>query len=95
MRVHDEELGRLNETGLALFRRRRIGMIFQFFNLLDDLSALDNVALAAQLTGSRAAGRARSGPWNCSTSSASPTGATPTRRRSAAASGNASPWPGR
>ncbi|WP_426510395.1 ABC transporter ATP-binding protein [Dactylosporangium sp. McL0621] len=49
--VHDEDLGRLSETGLALFRRRRIGMIFQFFNLLDDLSALDNVALAAQLMG--------------------------------------------
>ena len=49
--VHGEDLGRLNEKGLALFRRKRIGMIFQFFNLLDDLSALDNVALAAQLTG--------------------------------------------
>ena len=49
--VHGEDLGRLDEKGLALFRRRRIGMIFQFFNLLDDLSALDNVALAAQLTG--------------------------------------------
>jgi putative ABC transport system ATP-binding protein len=53
--VHGEDLGRLNETGLALFRRRRIGMIFQFFNLLDDLPALDNVALAAQLTGTPAA----------------------------------------
>jgi putative ABC transport system ATP-binding protein len=52
--VHDEELGRLNETKLALFRRHRIGMIFQFFNLLDDLPALDNVALAAQLTGVKA-----------------------------------------
>ncbi len=51
VRVHGEDLGRLNETGLALFRRRRIGMIFQFFNLLDDLSALDNVALAGALTG--------------------------------------------
>ncbi|MEU9131969.1 ABC transporter ATP-binding protein [Kitasatospora sp. NPDC048540] len=50
--VHGEDLGRLNETGLALFRRKRIGMIFQFFNLIDDLPALDNVALAAQLTGS-------------------------------------------
>ncbi|MFJ8965876.1 ABC transporter ATP-binding protein [Lentzea sp. NPDC102401] len=29
-------------------------MEFQFFNLLDDLSALDNVALAAQLTGMKA-----------------------------------------
>jgi putative ABC transport system ATP-binding protein len=52
--VNGEDLGRLNETGLALFRRRHIGMIFQFFNLLDDLPTLDNVALAAQLTGSRA-----------------------------------------
>src|SRR4051794_16387787 len=49
--VHGEDLGGLSETGLALFRRHRVGMIFQFFNLLDDLSALDNVALAAQLTG--------------------------------------------
>jgi putative ABC transport system ATP-binding protein len=30
-------------------------MIFQFFNLIDDLPALDNVALAAQLTGTSAA----------------------------------------
>jgi putative ABC transport system ATP-binding protein len=56
--VHGEDLGSLNERGLALYRRRRIGMIFQFFNLLDDLPALDNVALAAQLTGSPA-GQAR------------------------------------
>jgi putative ABC transport system ATP-binding protein len=52
--VHGEDLGALNETGLALFRRRHIGMIFQFFNLIDDLPALDNVAVAAQLTGSSA-----------------------------------------
>ncbi|MEU5940544.1 ABC transporter ATP-binding protein [Micromonospora sp. NPDC047548] len=54
VRVHDKELGQLDETKLALFRRHRIGMIFQFFNLLDDLPALDNVALAAQLTGTKA-----------------------------------------
>jgi putative ABC transport system ATP-binding protein len=52
--VHGEDLGSLDEKGLALYRRRRIGMIFQFFNLLDDLSALDNVALAGQLTGTSA-----------------------------------------
>ncbi|MFG2621778.1 ABC transporter ATP-binding protein [Streptomyces sp. NPDC048507] len=52
--VQGHDLGRLNETGLALFRRRNVGMIFQFFNLIDDLPVLDNVALAAQLTGTPA-----------------------------------------
>jgi putative ABC transport system ATP-binding protein len=54
VQVTGEDLGRMNETRLALFRRRRIGIIFQFFNLIDDLPAVDNVALAAQLTGTRA-----------------------------------------
>ncbi|WP_316520532.1 ABC transporter ATP-binding protein [Kitasatospora brasiliensis] len=54
VRVQGQDLGQLNETGLALFRRRHVGMIFQFFNLIDDLPALDNVALAAQLTGTGA-----------------------------------------
>jgi putative ABC transport system ATP-binding protein len=51
VKVHGEELTRMSESALARFRRRRIGMVFQFFNLLDDLPALDNVALVAQLTG--------------------------------------------
>ncbi|MGW7417462.1 ABC transporter ATP-binding protein [Streptomyces sp. NPDC054863] len=54
VRVQGQDLSELSETGLALFRRRHIGMIFQFFNLIDDLPALDNVALAAQLTGTSA-----------------------------------------
>jgi putative ABC transport system ATP-binding protein len=52
--VGGTDLGTMNETGLALFRRRHIGMIFQFFNLIEDLPALDNAALAAQLTGTPA-----------------------------------------
>ncbi|MFD7336792.1 ABC transporter ATP-binding protein [Streptomyces violascens] len=52
--VQGHDLGKLNETGLALFRRHQVGMIFQFFNLIDDLPVLDNVALAAQLTGTQA-----------------------------------------
>ncbi|MFI6058358.1 ABC transporter ATP-binding protein [Streptomyces sp. NPDC051286] len=52
--VQGEDLGTLGEKGLSLFRRHRIGMVFQFFNLLDDLPALDNVALAGQLTGTPA-----------------------------------------
>jgi putative ABC transport system ATP-binding protein len=41
----------LNETALAKYRRQRIGMVFQFFNLLDDLTVTDNVLLPAQLAG--------------------------------------------
>ncbi|MFJ7158655.1 ABC transporter ATP-binding protein [Streptomyces sp. NPDC101118] len=52
--VRGQDLGALGETGLALYRRHHIGMVFQFFNLIDDLPALDNVALAAQLTGTPA-----------------------------------------
>ena len=29
-------IDQLSETGVARFRRQRIGLIFQFFNLLDD-----------------------------------------------------------
>jgi putative ABC transport system ATP-binding protein len=50
----------LNETGSARYRRARVGMVFQFFNLLDDLTVADNVILPAQLSGMpRAAARAR------------------------------------
>jgi putative ABC transport system ATP-binding protein len=57
--VAGERVDRLSETGLARFRRRRIGMIFQFFNLLDDMTVEDNVLLPAQLAGLRR-GRPRS-----------------------------------
>jgi putative ABC transport system ATP-binding protein len=56
--VAGTRVDRLGETGAAHFRRRRVGMIFQFFNLLDDLTVVDNVLLPAQLGGMRA-GEAR------------------------------------
>jgi putative ABC transport system ATP-binding protein len=60
--VAGERIDKLSESGVARFRRRRIGMIFQFFNLLDDLTVLDNVLLPAQLAGTpRARARARAG----------------------------------
>ena len=36
----------------ARFRRCHIGMVFQFFNLIDDLNALENVLLPAMIAGS-------------------------------------------
>jgi putative ABC transport system ATP-binding protein len=58
--VAGQRIEALSETGLARYRRRRVGMIFQFFNLLDDLTVVDNVLLPAQLAGvSRTTARRR------------------------------------
>ena len=40
-----------SEKELALLRRRHIGMVFQFYNLLDELTVAENVALPAMLGG--------------------------------------------
>jgi len=58
--VAGQRIDSLSETSLAKYRRQRVGMIFQFFNLLDDLTVADNVLLPAQLAGaSRADARRR------------------------------------
>jgi putative ABC transport system ATP-binding protein len=51
IRVGGERVDKLSETGVARFRRSQVGMIFQFFNLLDDMTVIDNVLLPAQLAG--------------------------------------------
>jgi putative ABC transport system ATP-binding protein len=45
------DLGLLREAELARYRRGRIGFVFQFFNLLNNLTVLDNVLLPSQLVG--------------------------------------------
>ena len=58
--VAGQRVDTLSETRLARYRRRQVGMIFQFFNLLDDLTVADNVLLPAQLAGApRRKARAR------------------------------------
>jgi putative ABC transport system ATP-binding protein len=49
--VAGQDLHRMSEAGLARFRRTQIGVIFQFFNLLNNLTALDNAMLPAELAG--------------------------------------------
>src|SRR5260370_7828990 len=49
IRVGGERVDTLSETGLAKFRRRQVGMIFQFFNLLDDMTVADHVLLPPHL----------------------------------------------
>jgi putative ABC transport system ATP-binding protein len=58
IRVGGQQVDALSEAGVARFRRRQVGIIFQFFNLLDDMTVADNVLLPAQLAGVSAA-RAR------------------------------------
>jgi putative ABC transport system ATP-binding protein len=58
--VAGQRIDHLSETRAARYRRTKVGMIFQFFNLLDDLTVADNVLLPAQLAGlSRRQARAR------------------------------------
>ncbi|MFC7818967.1 ABC transporter ATP-binding protein [Streptomyces sp. NPDC057367] len=60
--VAGRRIDQLSEHALAKFRREHIGIAFQFFNLLDDLTVTDNIQLPAQLTGtSRRAAAARAG----------------------------------
>jgi putative ABC transport system ATP-binding protein len=62
VRVGGERVDTLPESRMARFRRRQIGMVFQFFNLVDDMTVADNVLLPAQLAGQpRAQARARAG----------------------------------
>lgn len=49
--IENETIQSLTDNQASLFRRRRLGFIFQFFNLLPTLTALENVALPALLDG--------------------------------------------
>jgi putative ABC transport system ATP-binding protein len=48
-----EEIGHLSDEQQSVFRHRRVGFIFQFFNLLPSLSAWENVAVPKLLDGVR------------------------------------------
>jgi putative ABC transport system ATP-binding protein len=60
VRVGDTDLTALSERHRTLFRRERLGFVFQFFNLIPTLTVLENLLLPLELTGSGdAAGRDR------------------------------------
>ncbi len=44
-----EGISRLNEKGLTAYRRNKIGFVFQFYNLVPNLTALENVQLAKEI----------------------------------------------
>ena len=49
--IGDTELGTLSERDLTLLRRRQVGFIFQAYNLLPTLTALENMTLPIALAG--------------------------------------------
>ncbi|KPJ80131.1 MAG: ABC transporter ATP-binding protein [Gemmatimonas sp. SG8_23] len=58
VRVGGTDIGTLAERDRTLFRRERVGFVFQFFNLMPTLTVLENLLLPLELTGS-ADGEAR------------------------------------
>ena len=55
--VDGQRLDEMDENMLALFRRRTMGFVFQSFNLIASMSALENVAFPMQFAGVTAAQR--------------------------------------
>lgn len=53
--IDGKDIYTLNESSLAIFRRRNVGIIYQFYNLIPTLTAEENISLAAS------AGRAETG----------------------------------
>ena len=51
IRIEGEDLAKLSDDGLTRVRRDKIGFVFQFFNLLSTLTAVENVALPLLLAG--------------------------------------------
>jgi putative ABC transport system ATP-binding protein len=47
--VSGRDIGSLSEEQLTLYRRREVGIVFQFFNLLPHISAVENVELPGAL----------------------------------------------
>jgi putative ABC transport system ATP-binding protein len=52
--IAGQEITEMKDTQLTLLRRRHIGFIFQFFNLLPMLTALENIMLPLRLAGASA-----------------------------------------
>lgn len=51
--VDGQKLSGMNREQLAVFRRRKVGFIFQNYNLVPDLNVYDNVVLPVELDGKR------------------------------------------
>jgi putative ABC transport system ATP-binding protein len=57
--VAGADIAALGADDLTTYRRERVGFVFQFFNLVPTLTALENVQLLAEVTGTEAEARSR------------------------------------
>ena len=51
IQVNSQTIEKLDENALAIYRRQQVGFIFQSFNLIATMSALDNVAFPMRFSG--------------------------------------------
>lgn len=51
--VGDEDIYSLDENNLAIFRRRQVGLIYQFYNLIPILNVVENITLPILLDGKK------------------------------------------
>ncbi len=51
--VEGKDVYKLNETNLAIFRRRQVGLIYQFYNLIPILNVKENITLPILLDGKK------------------------------------------
>lgn len=53
VRINDEDIYQLSDDALAIFRRRQVGIIYQFYNLIPILNVVENITLPCDLDGKR------------------------------------------
>lgn len=53
VQIGDTDISKLDETALAIFRRRQIGLIYQFYNLIPILTVEENMTLPLLLDGKK------------------------------------------
>ena len=49
--INGEDISELSEKKLTDYRRKNVGFVFQFYNLVENLTAYENVGIAAELNG--------------------------------------------
>ena len=51
--INSEDIYKLSDDALAIFRRRQVGIIYQFYNLIPILNVVENITLPCDLDGKR------------------------------------------